>query len=101
MGKRFEVTPAQVRAMAGRLRRLRDAFGTLDDDTARHATVAVSGDERVAARLRQFGANWHQRRTELTRRMDDLARHADGAAVAYEGTDRDAARPYAGRGAGD
>ena len=100
MGKSFEVTPAQVRAMAGRLRRLKSAFATLDDDTARHATVAVSGDERVAARLRQFGSNWQQRRTLLAQRMDELARSADGAAAAYEGTDRDAARPYAQRGAG-
>jgi hypothetical protein len=95
MGKKIRVTPSEVRAMAGRLRRLRSQFERLDDDTRRHASVAVSGDVRVAARLQQFGSNWQQRRADLITRMDGLAGHADGAARAYEETDHGAARPYA------
>jgi hypothetical protein len=87
---KLAVTPSEVRKMAGRLRRLREAFEGLDDDADRHASVAVAGDERVAARLREFASNWHDRRLELGRRMVELAGHADAAASAYEETDRTA-----------
>jgi hypothetical protein len=85
---KLAVTPSEVRKMAGRLRRLQEAFEDLDDDAHRHASVAVAGDERVATRLREFACNWHDRRLEVARRMAELAGHADGAASAYQEIDR-------------
>jgi hypothetical protein len=88
----IDVSPADVRRMAERLRRLKEAFEDLDDDANRHASVPVAGDERVAARLREFAGNWHSRRTQLARRMGELAGHADQAAEDYVDADRGAWR---------
>jgi hypothetical protein len=88
---KVDVSPAAVRKMAARLRRLKQAFEDLDDDAERHASVPVAGDARVAARLREFAGNWRDRRTQLATQMAELAGHADEAATAYEETDRTAA----------
>jgi hypothetical protein len=77
--------------MARRLRRLQEAFESLDDNTEDVATLDKSGDERMAAALRRFGANWYDRRAEMARLMSDLAALADQAATAYVETDRGAA----------
>jgi Excreted virulence factor EspC, type VII ESX diderm len=86
----IHVKPEEVRRMAGRLRGLKQAFEGLDDDAHRHSSVPIAGDERVAARLREFASNWRDRRVRLAGRMEELARHADAAATAYEETDRGA-----------
>jgi hypothetical protein len=85
---KLDVNPAEVRRMAGRLRRLKESFENLDDEANRHAVVTIAGDERVAARLREFASNWEDRRVQLTSRLDELAGHAADAATAYEQADR-------------
>jgi hypothetical protein len=80
----IDVDPAQVRRMAARLRGLKDAFERLDDDTEHCASADITGHEAVAARLREFGSNWYERRAAMARTMERLAELADTAAGEYE-----------------
>jgi hypothetical protein len=83
-----DVTPREVRRMAGALGRLANAFDGLDDDTERDAPVSVSGDERVEAKLREFGRNWSLRRDDMAEEMRMLRSLAAAAADAYVGNER-------------
>jgi len=100
MGVTVHVTPAQVRAMATRLRRLKTAFENLEGHTEAYAPVAVSGDSRVETQLLEFGRNWSSKRDEMAEQMDGLAGLALDAAKAYEGNERGMQRGFEGGGAG-
>jgi hypothetical protein len=94
-----DVTPTEVRKMAGQLRSLTKAFEDLDADVVPNAAVSVSGDDRVAGKLNEFASNWVVRRADLAEQMSDLAGLAVDAADAYEHNEGDMAKGFEGGGA--
>ena len=84
--------------MAGRLRGMKEAFESLDDNTEDFSPIDKTGDERVSARLLEFGRNWFDRRAEMAGLMSDLADLAEDAAEAYQATDRGATPRRSGGG---
>ncbi|MGH9243947.1 MAG: WXG100 family type VII secretion target [Acidimicrobiales bacterium] len=100
MGVTFTVTPPEVKAMASRLRGLREEFESIDDDTEGYASVDVSGDERVGSKLEDFGNNWDDKRHEMANKMGELAELADGAADAYAQTEQAISDGFEGAGSG-
>jgi hypothetical protein len=83
----IKVDPQFLRSMAIDLGRMKGRFEGLDDDMEPYESDAVTGDDRVTAKLRDFGSNWRLTRTDMAMQMGQLAVHLVEAAGGYERTD--------------
>ena len=81
------------RSLAG----LRDEFANLTRITD---VGAAAGDPGLASALRDFAADWSDKRTALTGQMHELSQLAAEAVRAYAGTDVTLAQALSGAAAG-
>ncbi len=81
------------RSLAG----LRDEFANLTRITD---VGAAAGDPGLASALRDFAADWSDKRTALTGQMDQLSQLAAEAVRAYRDTDVTLAHALPGAGGG-
>jgi hypothetical protein len=88
---------ARIAQVSRSLANLRDEFANLTKITD---VGAAAGDPGLASALRDFAADWSDKRTALTGQMHELSQLAAEAVRAYTGTDVTLAQALSGAGPG-